>query len=112
MSSRITDPDFLRQQCEGDDSLIRLMKVTFVENAPNYASQISSHFEQGNWKELGRAAHGYLSSLNIVGARDLVRMASRIEEICIRNEGLEELDSLVKNVIRDTELAISELREG
>jgi HPt (histidine-containing phosphotransfer) domain-containing protein len=110
MEVMICDTSFLKEQCDNDQEMVESMIDMFIATAPGYLERMNTAFETQHYTDVKDAAHGFLSSLKIMGATAVVEVTKQLE-----TEILEELyinvESLLNQVNTLTKQAIEELVE-
>ncbi len=105
----ICNISFLQEQCDNDTDMVNVMIEMFIETAPKYVEAINNAFTNNDMAELRASAHGYLSSLKIIGAASIVEIVQGIENKVMDND-YSDLTIMVPKVIELTSEAISELQ--
>lgn len=105
----ICDTTFLQEQCDHDMEMVETMIEMFISTAPSYLDRINNAFLVANFTEVKDAAHGFLSSLKIMGASEIVEITKQVEDN-IMNGDLEDIESLIGQVDSLTKKAIQELK--
>ncbi|MFT6845100.1 MAG: HPt (histidine-containing phosphotransfer) domain-containing protein [Flavobacteriales bacterium] len=104
----ICNTAFLKEQCDNDQEMVQTMVDIFINTAPDYLQSIIEAQKSCKFQELKNAAHGFLSSLKIMGAEQIVVLTQQIEHNIIDNK-LESIEHLTKEVCRLTYQALDEL---
>jgi HPt (histidine-containing phosphotransfer) domain-containing protein len=106
----ICDTTFLQEQCDQDMEMVQTMVEMFISTAPGYLERINTAFLNENFTEVKDAAHGFLSSLKIMGASEIVEITKKVEDN-IMNRVFDDIESLIGQVDSLTKKAIQELKE-
>lgn len=106
----ICNTAFLKEQCDYDEEMVETMINMFVSTAPDYLKKMNDAHESRNFSELKNAAHGFLSSLKIMGATKVVTLTQKIEAD-VMNDSFDQLETLLSQVNELTNMAIEELNE-
>ena len=105
----ICDTSFLKEQCDNDQEMVESMIDMFIATAPGYLERMNTAFETQHYTDVKDAAHGFLSSLKIMGASEIVKITKQVE-VNIINDDFEEIKSLISQVDFLTKKAIQELK--
>lgn len=108
MEVMICNTSFLKEQCDNDQEMVESMIEMFINTAPGYLERMNVAYGERQYNDLKDAAHGFLSSLKIMGATEIVNVAKQIETD-ILNEVFDDVSSLLEQVNVLTQQAIQEL---
>jgi len=106
----ICDTSFLQEQCDQDMEMVETMIEMFISTAPGYLVTMNNAFLVANFTEVKDAAHGFLSSLKIMGASEIVEITKKVEDN-IMNGVFDDIETLIGQVDHLTKKAIQELKE-
>lgn len=91
-----------------DESYIRVMLPTFLENMPVTVARIAQAIDEKNWEELYSAAHYAKSSLSVIKVSEMFDAVLTIEQYAKKKTNLNELPALLQK-IKETFLIAEEI---
>ena len=65
------DIEYLREQCDGQAQMMALLLNTFQQTGPEYIKRMEDSLAAEDYPELRQASHAFLSSLRILGAKEI-----------------------------------------
>ena len=90
MTSKYINLEYLYELSGGDESFIKDMINSFIQQTPANLQELSSLCHEQKWNELGRMAHKTKSSLSFIGVQQMADEVGIIEQICLQSD--EEVD--------------------
>lgn len=104
------DIEYLREQCDGQEQMMALLLNTFQQTGPEYIKRMEDSLAAEDYPELRQASHAFLSSLRILGAKEIAADIAKIEDYCMNVTNLDELPELVPATIEKAKIAMEEAR--
>lgn len=93
---------YLTAMAAGDNSFVIEMITEYKLRVPSYINELLLAVTEGNLEEVRFVAHKLSSSLQIVGAHDLVEITHKIEEMSLDDKNI--LDNIVSETKKMTPL--------
>lgn len=110
-SNGAIDLSYLREISAEDNQLLKELIDMFIQQVPEYQTQLQKDFEQQKWEQLGRTAHKVKASLTMVGLNDLATQMKQLELQAKKGEQTELYKGYIDAFIQETTEAIKELKE-
>ena len=106
----VTDLTYLEKFCEGDRLRMKKYIGMFLAAVPGFTEKLLSALESTNHAEIATQIHGFKTKWVMMGMHDTKILADNIENQCREGNNLNEVTAKVMNLLRQIELAISELQ--
>lgn len=88
----------LRSYSNGDKEFEADMFQTFLDQAPDFLSQIQTFLVQNNISEAGKTAHKFKSSVGIFGMETIRKGLEELENSCRITAEYDHLQELFENI--------------
>ena len=111
MDHKIYNLKKLDEIAQGDQSFIRDMVVTFVENVTAEIDSILLLKSLDKWTDIAEAAHKLASNFAYLGADKLQVLAADIEKSVLNDNNLTDVADKTEKMCNDGILLISQLKE-
>jgi HPt (histidine-containing phosphotransfer) domain-containing protein len=86
------------------------MVQTFITNVPEDINKIKNWASMQNWQKAAEDSHKFASSLLFLGLDNLKNIANTIEVLGIKNEGVDQIPSLIDQLEKGCYQIINELK--
>jgi len=106
----VTDLTYLEKFCEDDHLRMKKYIVMFLEAAPGFREKLLTALESANHAEIATQIHGFKTKWVMMGMHEAKILADNIEKQCREEINLNEVSAKVMKLLRQVELAISELQ--
>ena len=107
---RVTDLTYLEKFCEGDPLRMKKYIGMFLAAVPGFTEKLLTALESADHAEIATQIHGFKTKWVMMGMHDTKILADNIENQCREGNNLNEVSAKVMNLLRQLELAISELQ--
>lgn len=105
------DVKYLEEVCGGSKEIIREMVDIFIEQIPEFYSEMQSLYNDGKYHELGLLAHKAKSSVAIMGMDSLAGKLKELELQAKAGEKTGEYINYIQAFFDETQNALRELEE-
>ncbi len=109
VENKLTDMTFLKEISENNEQFFREFIQMFLTNTPKSIEEMKVALENSDWEKLRQASHKIKPSFNYVGLKELSQNAGKIEEYSRSGKNLEQIPTLLNNIIITSQLAFTEL---
>ena len=103
--------DYLRNITDGDSGSIREIIELFIEQVPEFISNMKKHLEDKSYVELGKEAHKAKSSVMILGMNDLGHDLKSLQLATLNGTREETYANQVSRFEKECLLAVAELQQ-
>ena len=111
MDHKLYNLEKLNEIAQGDESFVRDMVVTFIENVTVSIDNIQSFKPLEKWKEIAETAHKLASNFAYLGADKLHALAANIEKSVLSDNNLTGIADKTEEMCHDGILLIAQLKE-
>lgn len=94
-TERITDLSYLKEIAGGETAIIKEFIELFLEQIPEFRSELRAHLRNRQWDELGKTAHKAKSSVMTFGLSDL---GLHLKQLQVKTQKLTDVDSFPADV--------------
>ena len=105
----ITDLDYLKTMSDGDSRFISEMIDLFRDQIQEYKESMPALLRNRDYENLSRMAHKAKSSVAIMGMHEVAGQLKELEILALEGKEVERFESIVKEFLEQSELAIKEL---
>ncbi|MEI7983961.1 MAG: ATP-binding protein, partial [Bacteroidota bacterium] len=105
----VTDLTYLEKFCEGDRPRMKKYIGMFLAAVPGFREKILTALESANHTEIASQIHGFKTKWVMMGMHETKILADNIEKQCREEIHLNEVTANVMKLLRQIELAKSEL---
>ncbi len=109
-SQKITNLDYLKVLAEDNESFFNDFIQLFLTNTPEILDDLQQQLAVENYEGIRQAAHKIKPSLNYIGMKTANTLAMEIEENAKQMTNLNELPSMVKDLVNQCTAAFAELQ--
>jgi HPt (histidine-containing phosphotransfer) domain-containing protein len=102
---------YIEEVCGGSKEIIREMVDIFIEQIPEFYSEMQALYNDKKYHELGLLAHKAKSSVAIMGMESLAGKLKELELEAKAGENTGEYLNYIQAFFDETEKAIRELKE-
>jgi len=106
---KLTDLNYLQSISENDQSFMKEMIVTFLEQTPIFLQELELLVEAKDWKKAGQTAHRMKPSFTFMGMPETQLLAKDIEKACEEKANLDQIPEMLQQIKADCEMAYQEL---
>lgn len=107
---RLTDLTFLHEMSGGgNSSFFKEFIALFVQNIPLSLTDLEEGVKDKDWEKVRQAAHKMKPSVNYVGLKQTYEIVMKVEKFSKEEINLDDVPSMVKQIIDDCSVAILEL---
>lgn len=100
---------YLEEVCGGSKEIIKEMVDIFIEQVPEFYSEMRSLLDDKKYQDLGLLAHKAKSSVAIIGMDYLARKLKELELIAKEGEKVETYEDYLSEFKSETGKAVKEL---
>jgi len=105
------DLTYLKNMSDGDNGLIKEMIDIFIEQVPEFISEMKSAIKNDDSKALAAVAHKAKSSVAVIGITELAEFFKKLEIIALNNERKNEYSEFLNYFETVSNEAIKELNK-
>jgi len=106
-----TDLNYLRTITEGDAATIREITMLFIEQVPEFVTNLKKYLEEKRYAELGKEAHKAKSSVMIMGMESLGHDLKALQLATISGTEIETYARHVSRFETECLIAVEELKQ-
>ena len=106
----VTNLTYLEKFCEGDHMRMKKYIGMFLAAVPEFREKLLNAIESGDQAEIATQIHGFKTKWIMMGMHDTKILADNIEKQCREGNNQNEATANVMKLLRQIELAISELQ--
>ncbi|MGB1383896.1 MAG: Hpt domain-containing protein [Flavobacteriales bacterium] len=103
------DLTYLQQVFHGNEAMVQQIVELFLEQAPQFSTEMDMCIRQARWSDLHPVAHKLKSSVNMLGMAGLAPLVLEIERKSKFNQDLASLPGLVSDLNSEMELVCQTL---
>ncbi|MCH8904108.1 MAG: Hpt domain-containing protein [Bacteroidetes bacterium] len=109
-SDTYTDLTYLREMANGDEEFVLKMVNTYLENTPQALDDLEVAAKEENMDRLRAIAHKMKQSIEFMGISSIKETATQIEHYAKEDENIDNLATMVEQVVDVSKKAMEELR--
>jgi len=102
---------YLENMSGGSPSLVKEMVEIFIEQVPEFTTEMKEFFKKGDYQSLGLLAHKAKSSVAIMGMDDLSQSLKDFELLAKENKNVESYPGYIESFEKSCIAAVEELKE-
>jgi HPt (histidine-containing phosphotransfer) domain-containing protein len=106
----VTDMSYLKTFCEGDGKKMQKYIAMFLQSAPALLEKVNTALATDDFTEVANQLHGFKTKFIMMGMKNTGSLSLILEQQCRSNSKPATIHSDIKGLIRDVELAVSELK--
>jgi len=106
----VTDLTYLEKFCKGDPLRMKKYFGMFLAAVPGFREKLLTALESANHAEIASQIHGFKAKWIMMGMHEAKILSDTIEKQCREGINLNEVTSNVMTLLRQIEMAISELQ--
>lgn len=106
----IVDLAYIKEMTDGEESAMEEMIDIFIEQAPEFISQLKDNLNDKNWEELAGIAHQAKSSYAVMGMEETAAILKDIELDAKKQHNVQLFVKKIEKVENDCNQAINELK--
>ena len=110
-NSQTIDFTSLFSVANNDEEFIKELILIFLDQIPDFIKNMNHLFKENNLEKLGREAHTAKSSVMVFGMTNTGKLLNQIE-LWAENKNIDEIETALKIVEKDLELAKNELTDA
>ena len=110
-SQKIIDLSYLKEVSSGDPQFMKEMIEIFMDQVPEFISNMENFYNSGEYIDLGKEAHKAKSSVIIVGMNDLGAKMKELQILTEKNENVESYPDYIEEFKTKCSQAVDELNE-
>ena len=111
MQEKYVNLSYLENMSGGSKSLVKEMVEIFIEQVPEFTSEMKEYLEKKDYQSLGLLAHKAKSSVAIMGMDDLAQSLKDFELLAKENKNIESYSSYIESFEKSCTEAVKELKE-
>jgi len=108
---KLINLDYLNEISEGNVDFIIDLFDMFYKQIPEYQISLLDLYDKKDWINLGKLAHKAKSAILMVGMKELADDLKKMEENAKEGININEYHEIIVKFVRDSNLAIEELKE-
>lgn len=109
ISDNVTNLDYLRDFCAGDESKMQKYIDIFLNSAPKFITDLESLIENKDAEGIANHVHGFNTKLTMMGMKESKSRSINIENELRDSGTTEQVSDKVKALIKDVKIGIDEL---
>ncbi|MFZ4572672.1 MAG: Hpt domain-containing protein [Bacteroidales bacterium] len=106
----VSDLTYLEKFCEGDHLRMKKYIGMFLDAGPGFREKLLTALESANYTEIATQIHGFKTKWVMMGMHETKILADNIEKQCREEYSLNKVTANVIKLLRQIELATSELQ--
>ena len=104
------DLTYLKELASGDEKFVQEMVVYFCTHSPGLLEAMDECLVQEDWKEMRELIHKYIPNINMVGIKNVLEDANRLEYYAEHREKLDLIPEILRHINTEVAIGIEELR--
>jgi signal transduction histidine kinase/DNA-binding NarL/FixJ family response regulator/predicted negative regulator of RcsB-dependent stress response len=108
-NGHITNLDYLRKFCEGNQEKMKKYISLFTSAAPQLIENIEADFQKKNFEEIANQVHGFKTKWIMMGMTETKNLAIEIENQCREGSINEKLSENIAKLVEQVKESVKEL---
>jgi CheY-like chemotaxis protein/HPt (histidine-containing phosphotransfer) domain-containing protein/anti-sigma regulatory factor (Ser/Thr protein kinase) len=108
-NGHITNLDYLRKFCEGNQEKMKKYISLFTSAAPQLIENIQADFQKKNFEEIANQVHGFKTKWVMMGMTETKNLAIEIENQCREGSINEKLSENIAKLVEQVKESVKEL---
>jgi len=102
--------EYLYEFADGDNTFVKEMIDLFIQNAPEFITNIRNGFEENDWEKLRYNAHKFSPQLAFFGLKTIIDDVDAIEEYAVKKVFADHIIQKIMNIELNCKLTLEKLK--